>query len=145
MASSRSEENVNLRHFPTQDGVTVLVSPVILLDSCDFLLLWQMLSHYCMALWCYLADVVALLPYECKFCFLFGLVALLIKIDGDVYTIRLMFLPYWLMVLTILWLMLLPHWYSCTRIVPLMSVLFWLMLLPGWLMLLPSWGFGQML
>ena len=27
MASSRSEENVNLRHFPTQDGVTVLVSP----------------------------------------------------------------------------------------------------------------------
>ena len=46
MASSRSEENVNLRHFPTQDGVTVLVSPAILLDSCDFLLLWQMLSHY---------------------------------------------------------------------------------------------------
>ena len=42
MASSRSEENVNLRHFPTQDGVTVMVSPAILLDSCDFLLLWQM-------------------------------------------------------------------------------------------------------
>ena len=42
MASSRSEENVNLRHFPTQAGVTVLVSPAILLDSCDFLLLWQM-------------------------------------------------------------------------------------------------------
>ena len=41
MASSRSEENVNLRHFPTQDGFTVLVSPAILLDSCDFLLLWQ--------------------------------------------------------------------------------------------------------
>ena len=32
MASSRSEENVNPRHFPTQDGVTVLVSPAILLD-----------------------------------------------------------------------------------------------------------------
>ena len=42
MASSRSEENVNLRHFPTQDGVTVLVSPAILLDSCGFILLWQM-------------------------------------------------------------------------------------------------------
>ena len=42
MASSRSEENVNLRHFPTQGGVTVLVSPAILLDSCDLLLLWQM-------------------------------------------------------------------------------------------------------
>ena len=51
-------------------------------------------SHYCMALWCCLADVIALLPYECNFCFLFGwcysLVALLIRIDGDVYTIRLM-------------------------------------------------------
>ena len=42
IASSRSEENINLRHFPTQDGVTVLVSPAILLDSCDFLLLPQM-------------------------------------------------------------------------------------------------------
>ena len=42
MASSRSEENVNLRHFPTQDGVTVLVIPAILLDLCGFLLLWQM-------------------------------------------------------------------------------------------------------
>ena len=30
------------------------------------------------------------------------------KIDGDVFTIRLMFLPYWLVVITILWLMLLP-------------------------------------
>ena len=44
MASSRSEENVNLRHFPTQDGVTALVSPAILLGSCGFLLLWQMFS-----------------------------------------------------------------------------------------------------
>ena len=26
-------------------------------------------SHYCMALWCCLADVIALLPYECNFCF----------------------------------------------------------------------------
>ena len=42
MASSRSEENVNLRHFPTQGGVTVLMSPAILLDSCDLLLFWQM-------------------------------------------------------------------------------------------------------
>ena len=31
-----------IRHFPTQGGVTVLVSPAILLDSCDLLLLWQM-------------------------------------------------------------------------------------------------------
>ena len=149
MASSRSEENVNLRHFPTQDGVTVLVSPAILLDSCHIYCCGRCFSHYCMALWCCLADVIALLPYEGSFCFLFGwcysLVALLIKIDGDVYTIRLMFLPYLLMVLTILWLMLLPHWYSCTRIVPLVFVLFRLMLLPGWLMLLPSWGLGQML
>ena len=44
MSSSRSEENINLRHFQPQDGVTVLVSPAILLDSCDFLLLWQMFS-----------------------------------------------------------------------------------------------------
>ena len=124
-------------------------------DPCNFVGLMvfyccgRCLSHYCMALWCYLADVVALLPYKCNFCFLFGwcysLFALVIKIDGDVFTIRLMFLPYWLMVLTILWLMVLPHWYSCTRNVPLMFVLFWLMLLPGWLMLLPSWGYGQML
>ena len=62
MASSRSEENVNLRHFPTQDGVTVLVSPAILLDPCDFFIVvadvlativwhydvvWQMLLPYC--------------------------------------------------------------------------------------------------
>ena len=50
MASSRSEENVNLRHFPSQDGVTVLVSPAILLNSCDFCCCGRCISHYCMAL-----------------------------------------------------------------------------------------------
>ena len=50
MASSRSEENVNLRHFPTQDGVTVLVSPAILLDSCDIYCCGRCFRHYCMAL-----------------------------------------------------------------------------------------------
>ena len=50
MASSRSEENVNLRHFPTQDGVTVLVSPAILLDSCDIYCCGRCFSHYCRAL-----------------------------------------------------------------------------------------------
>ena len=79
MASSRSEENVSLRHFLTQDGVTVLGSPAILLDSCGFLLLWQMFvpilygivmlfgSCYCLIaiilqlLFFCLADVIALL------------------------------------------------------------------------------------
>ena len=44
MASSRSEENVNLRHFPTQGGVTVLVSPAILLDSFDYCCLGRCLA-----------------------------------------------------------------------------------------------------
>ena len=50
IASSRSEENVNLRHFSTQNGVTVLVSPAILLDSSDFCCCGRCLNHYCMAL-----------------------------------------------------------------------------------------------
>ena len=62
MASSRSEENVNLRHFPTQDGVTVLVSPAILLDSYDLLLLWQMFKPIFYGIVILLADVIALLP-----------------------------------------------------------------------------------
>ena len=78
MASSRSEENVNLRHFPRQGGVTVLVRPAILLDSFDYCCLgrcfslyfwhydivWEMLLPYChvIATFCFcLADVVALL------------------------------------------------------------------------------------
>ena len=62
MASSRSEENVNLRHFPTQDGVTVLVSPAILLDSYDLLMLWQMLKPIFYGIVLLWADVIALLP-----------------------------------------------------------------------------------
>ena len=62
MASSRSDENVNLRHFPTQDGVTVLVSPAILLDSYDLLLLWQMFKPMFYGIVILLADVIALLP-----------------------------------------------------------------------------------
>ena len=62
MASSRSEENVYLRHFPTQDGVTVLVSPAILLDSSDLLLLWQMFKPIFYGIVMLLADVIALLP-----------------------------------------------------------------------------------
>ena len=50
MASSRSEENVNLRQFPTQGDVTVLVSPAILLDYVIFCCCGRCLSHYCMAL-----------------------------------------------------------------------------------------------
>ena len=37
MASSRSEENVNHKYFQTQDGVTVLVSPVILWTHCVYI------------------------------------------------------------------------------------------------------------
>ena len=37
MASSRSEENVILKHFQHIDGVTVLVSPVILWTHCIFI------------------------------------------------------------------------------------------------------------
>ena len=62
MTSSRSEENVNLRHFPTQDGVTMLVSPAILFDSYDLLLLWQMFKPMFYGIVILLADVIALLP-----------------------------------------------------------------------------------
>ena len=61
MASSRSEENVNLRHLPTQDGVTVLVSPAILLDSYDLLLLWQVFKPIFYGIVMLLADVIALI------------------------------------------------------------------------------------
>ena len=69
MASSRSEENVNLRHFPTQGGVTVLVSPAILLDSCALLLLWQMFQAS--ILWHCLVIGQMLLPYchKLQLCF----------------------------------------------------------------------------
>ena len=59
MASSRSEENVNLRHFPTQDGVTVLVSPAILLDLYDLILLWQMFKPIFYGTVMLLVDVIA--------------------------------------------------------------------------------------
>ena len=49
---------------------------------------------------------------------------MLFKIDVDVFAIRLMFLPYWLMVLTILWLMLLPLDTFTQEFVPLVIIMF---------------------
>ena len=49
-------------HFPTQDGVTVLVSPAVLLDSYDLLLLWQIFKPIFYGIVMLLADVIALLP-----------------------------------------------------------------------------------
>ena len=62
-------------------------------------------SHYCMALWCFWQMLLPCCHMNVAFVLLFGwccsLVALLDGIDGDVYTIRLMFLSYLLMVLTL--------------------------------------------
>ena len=137
MSSSRSEENVNLRHFATQVGATVLVSPAILLDSWLFVVvadvlativshydvIWQMLLPYCHVNATFvicLADVVALLHW-----WLWWMV---------------MFLPSgWCYCLVGLWF---NHncgwWYyhnnnSCTRSVPLMFSLFgWCYCKNGW-------------
>ena len=46
MASSRSEENVNLNHFPTPNGVTVLDCPAILLGHVCFVLIGRCYCHY---------------------------------------------------------------------------------------------------
>ena len=65
-----SEENVKLNHFPTQDGVTVLVCPVIVW-TLNILLLYFMADVMPYVLWhmtclgrCYcqlMADVIAML------------------------------------------------------------------------------------
>ena len=94
--------NVNLRHFPTQGGVTLLVSTAILLHSCDFLFLWQMckpLLYGIIMLFgtCdYLIAILLQIMFWFSWCY--SIVALMIEIHGDVFTITLMFLHYWLIV-----------------------------------------------
>ena len=73
MASSRSEENVNLKHFQKQNGVTVLVSPVILWTLMFLILVWQMLLPMILGnLILFVADVIAMLPFVLATWVLFG-------------------------------------------------------------------------
>ena len=106
MASSRSEENVNLSHFQHM-MVSVLVRPAIFLDSLYFILV--MADVLAIDLWqcdvtgrCYCH--VAIMFETCVFC-LADVVAMLLccfRIDGDVLTIRLMFLALFTDVIVIL-------------------------------------------
>ena len=93
MASSRSEENVNLKHFQ-HNGVTVLVSPVILWTLIFLFCFWQMLLPMILGnLVLFVADVMpcCLWFLQLRFC-LAGVIAMLFccVVYGDVITIRLM-------------------------------------------------------
>ena len=63
----------------------------------------------------------------------------MVRIDGDVFTIRLVFFALLVNGLTIIVVDGITTFVTVAlECVPLMFTLFWLMLLPGWLMLLPS-------
>ena len=90
-----------------------------------------------------LADVIAMLPLclQLMFFCLADVVAMLLccfRIDGDVLTIRLMFLAFLadvIVILVVVGVTTLIN--SCTRKCAISVLLFWQMLLPKWLMLLP--------
>ena len=114
MASSRSEENVNFRHFQH-----VMVSQcwwaLQFLDSFCFCFCYgRCFSHWFMVMWCYWQMLLPYCHYVSSLCFLVGWcyshVALLFTIDGDVITIRLMLLALLAGVITNMWLLVLPHW-----------------------------------